>query len=92
MSGKREVRGDPRPWGETTCGYGKTTPQCDAPATRHFAWLELWGSGTQALWRLLSSMSYSADTVSLYEVVSRLDARNRSAVVAATAALCGDPS
>ncbi len=40
MSARREVRGDPRPWGETTCGYGKTVPQCDAPATRHFAWLD----------------------------------------------------
>lgn len=49
---------------------------------------ELWGSGTQALWRLLSSIAYTAETVSLYEVVSRLDPRNRAAVTDAIAALC----
>lgn len=48
----------------------------------------LWGSGTQALWRLLCSMAYSAETVSLYEVVSRLDSRNRRAVAAALADFC----
>lgn len=49
---------------------------------------ELWGSGTQALWRLLSAIAYTADQVSLYEVVSRLDRRNRTSVAAALAALC----
>lgn len=49
---------------------------------------DLWGSGTQALWRLLCSMAYSAETVSLYEVVSRLDSRNRGAVAAAMTELC----
>jgi hypothetical protein len=48
----------------------------------------MWGSGTQALWRLLSSIAYSSETVSLYEVVSRLDVRNRRAVAAAIAELC----
>lgn len=49
----------------------------------------LWGSGTQALWRLLCAVAYVGEQVSLYEVVSRLDSRNRSAVAAALAALCG---
>jgi len=49
---------------------------------------DMWGSGTQALWRLLCSLAYSADTVSLYEVVSRLDARNRRAVATALAEFC----
>ena len=49
---------------------------------------EMWGSGTQALWRLLCSMAYTADSVSLHEVVSRLDSRNRAAVAAAIAELC----
>lgn len=49
---------------------------------------EMWGSGTQALWRLLCSMAYSADSVSLYEVVSRLDSHNRRAVAAAITELC----
>ena len=31
--------GDPRTWGETTCGFGLTLPQCHQPATRHFMWL-----------------------------------------------------
>lgn len=42
---------------------------------------ELWGSGTQALWRLLSAIAYSGEGVSLYQVAARLD-RNNSAVVA----------
>ena len=50
---------------------------------------ELWGSGTQALWRLLSAIAYTRHEVSLYEVVSRLDSHNRAAVAAAIAALCG---
>lgn len=50
---------------------------------------ELWGSGTQALWRLLSAMAYTNETVSLYEVVARLDTRNRLAVAGAMSALCG---
>lgn len=50
---------------------------------------ELWGSGTQALWRLLSAIAYTGETVSLYEVVSRLDANNRLCVADAVAALCG---
>lgn len=49
---------------------------------------ELWGSGTQALWRLLCSIAYSADTVSLYDALSRLDRRNTLAVADAFAALC----
>lgn len=31
--------GDLRSWGETTCHFGLTKPECDAPATRHFMWL-----------------------------------------------------
>lgn len=31
--------GDTRPWGETTCQFGLTAPECDQPATRHFMWL-----------------------------------------------------
>jgi len=50
---------------------------------------ELWGSGTQALWRLLSAIAYTSETVSLYEVVSRLDLNNRRAVAEAVAVLCG---
>lgn len=50
---------------------------------------ELWGSGTQALWRLLSAIAYTRHEVSLYEVVSRLDQRNSAAVSAAVSALCG---
>lgn len=50
---------------------------------------ELWGSGTQALWRLLSAIAYTRHEVSLYEVVSRLDQRNIAAVADAIAALCG---
>ena len=50
---------------------------------------ELWGSGTQALWRLLSAIAYTRHEVSLYEVVSRLDSRNSAAVADAVAALCG---
>lgn len=49
---------------------------------------ELWGSGTQALWRFLSSIAYSRYEVSLYEVVSRLDRRNSAAVADAVTALC----
>lgn len=49
---------------------------------------EMWGSGTQALWRLVCAIAYSADTVSLYAVLSRLDQRNTAAVADAFAALC----
>ena len=49
---------------------------------------EMWGSGTQALWRLLSAIAYTRHEVSLYEVVSRLDQRNLAAVRDAIAALC----
>lgn len=49
---------------------------------------EVWGSGTQALWRLLLAIAYTGETVSLYEVVSRLDTRNRRAVALAIAELC----
>lgn len=50
---------------------------------------ELWGSGSQALWRLLCAIAYIRFEVSMYEVVSRLDHRNRAAVTDAVAALCG---
>jgi hypothetical protein len=50
---------------------------------------DLWGSGTQALWRLLCSIAYVGETVSLYEVVSHLDANNTRSVGAALSALCG---
>lgn len=50
---------------------------------------EVWGSGTQALWRLLSAIAYTGETVSLYEVASRLDARNSAAVARALAVLFG---
>lgn len=53
---------------------------------------EMWGSGTQALWRLLSAVAYSGDQVSLYEVASRLDARNSAAAASALAALFGASS
>lgn len=52
----------------------------------------LWGSGTQALWRLACSMAYAGETVSLYEVTSRLDARNRAAVSAAVSAYLQVPA
>lgn len=48
----------------------------------------LWGSGTQALWRLLSAIAYTSESVSLYEVAAACDTRNRAAVAAAVAALC----
>ena len=50
---------------------------------------EVWGSGTQALWRLLSAIAYTGETVSLYEVASRLDARNSAAVADALRVLFG---
>jgi hypothetical protein len=31
--------GDKRTWGETTCQFGLTVPECHEPATRHFMWL-----------------------------------------------------
>jgi hypothetical protein len=46
-----------------------------------------WGSGTQALWRLLSAIAYTSEAVSLYEVAAACDTRNRAAVAAAVAAL-----
>lgn len=48
---------------------------------------EVWGSGTQALWRLLSAIAYTGEQVSLYEVASRLDTRNSAAVSRALAVL-----
>jgi hypothetical protein len=53
---------------------------------------ELWGSGTQALWRLASAIAYSGDAVSLYEVASRLDQRHTAAVADALAVLFGGVS
>lgn len=50
---------------------------------------EMWGSGTQALWRLLCAIAYTADGVSLYEVASRLDSRNSAAAANALAVLFG---
>lgn len=52
------------------------------PVEGHYS-LELSGSGTWGLWRLLRAIAYSRYEVSLYDVVSRLDPRNRSAVAAA---------
>jgi hypothetical protein len=49
----------------------------------------LWGSGTQALWQVLCAIAYTRHTVSLYEVAARCDDRNRRAVAAAVAVLCG---
>lgn len=49
-----------------------------------------WGSGTQAMWRLLCAIAYSRFEVSLYEVVSRLDTNNQRAAGLALAALCGE--
>jgi hypothetical protein len=50
---------------------------------------DLWGSGTQALWRLLSAMVYTAEQVSLYEVASRCDTRNSQAAALAVYTLFG---
>jgi hypothetical protein len=50
---------------------------------------ELWGSGTQALWRLACAIAYRVDTVSLYEVASRLDERNTVVASSAIATLFG---
>lgn len=50
---------------------------------------ELWGSGTQALWRLACAIAYTADAVSLYEVAFRLDRRNSAAAAEALVALFG---
>ena len=52
---------------------------------------DLWGSGTQALWLLLSAMAYSSETVSLYAAASRLDTRNSIAAAEALYALFGGP-
>lgn len=49
----------------------------------------LWGTGTQGLWRLLSSIAYSSERVALREVIVSLDMTNRAAVARAGAALCG---
>lgn len=49
---------------------------------------EMWGSGTQGLWRLLQAIASSRYEVSLYEVVSRLDQHNTAVVADALAALC----
>lgn len=48
-----------------------------------------WGSGTQALWRLACAIAYTADSVSLYEVASRLDSSNTAAASDALAVLFG---
>lgn len=50
---------------------------------------ELWGSGTQALWRLLSAIAYTGETVSLYEVAARCDNHNRVVAGRALARLFG---
>lgn len=50
---------------------------------------EVWGSGTQALWRLLSAIAYSRYEVSLYEVASRLDRNNSASVAQALGVLFG---
>lgn len=50
---------------------------------------EMWGSGTQQLWLLLSAIAYTGEHVSLYEVASRLDRRNSVAVARALANLFG---
>ena len=50
---------------------------------------EMWGSGTQALWRLLCAIAYSGDAVSLYAVASRLDTRNSAAAAHALGVLFG---
>jgi len=50
---------------------------------------DLWGSGTEALWRLVCAIAYSRHEVSLYEVASRLDIRNSTVVASALAALFG---
>lgn len=48
-----------------------------------------WGSGTQALWLLLSSLVYSAEKVSIYSVLSRLDQNNTRVVSRALTTMCG---
>lgn len=50
---------------------------------------EMWGSGTQALWRLLCAIATSRHEVSLYEVASRLDLSNQVAARNALGALFG---
>jgi hypothetical protein len=50
---------------------------------------EMWGSGTQSLWRLLCAIAYSRHEVSLYEVASRLDTNNQVAARHAIGALFG---
>lgn len=44
---------------------------------------DLWGSGAQGLWLLLASMASRSQTVSLYDVVGRLDDGNRMGVASA---------
>lgn len=51
--------------------------------------LDMAGSATWALWRLLKAIASSRYEVSLYDVVSRTDHRNTAAVAAAISALCG---
>lgn len=51
--------------------------------------LETVGSGTKALWHLLESICHSRHEVSLYDTISRLDPRNRTAVASAINALVG---
>lgn len=47
----------------------------------------MWGSGAQSLWLLLLACCYRGQTVSMYDVMARLDRQNRIAVVAAIHAL-----
>lgn len=52
---------------------------------------ECWGSGTQALWRLLCAIAYTRHEVSLYEVASRCDANNSRVAAQALSVLFGAP-
>lgn len=69
-----------------TVTEGEYTTQLEMDGSIPF---ECWGSGTQALWRLLSAIAYSRCEVSLYEVAARCDQRNRAAAVRAITLLCG---
>lgn len=52
--------GGPRTWGETTCQFGLTRPECDAPATRHFMWLA--DNSTSASCDVHAAYIHSRDT------------------------------
>lgn len=76
----------------TLCDYLTIRPEggvyvVEAPEGHRYS-LDMAGSGTQGLWRLLKAIAYSRHEVSLYDVISRLDPRNRRAVAAAMAVLC----